>query len=192
MKNKEKIKEFLNNHNGYISTSDFIALGINKALIPTYIKEGIIRKVAFGLFIDNNLIEDEFYILQRKYPSVIYSHFTALNLLKLTTYMPTELDVTVKRKDKVRGNYNVHYITDKYHELGAITINSPYGAPIKVYNAERSICDMLRNKDKKDSELEKKIIKNYFNSKEKDTKLLIEYAKIFNIYDKIVNNKTST
>ena len=63
METKE-LKEFLRKNHGYITTKEFENIGISKTLIPDLIKQEVIRKVAYGIYIDNSLIEDEFYILQ--------------------------------------------------------------------------------------------------------------------------------
>lgn len=185
MEYSEKIKEALEKNNGYITTQELKELGVSKAMIPKYVSLGLIRKVKFGLFMDNNIIEDEFYILEKKYPAVIYSYGTALYFLKLINELPEKIDITIKRKDKVRGDYQVHYIVDKLHSIGVIEVPSMYGNPIKIYNAERCICDILRAPGVLDIELEKKILATYFKSKDKDLKLLLKYAEIFNIYDKV-------
>ena len=44
---------------------------------------------------------------------------------------------------------------------------------------------MLKNQNEYDIELYNKILKNYFNLKNKNLKLLDEYAKIFNVYEKL-------
>ena len=58
---------------------------------------------------------------------------------------------------------------------------------MKVYSAERCICDLLKNKNEVDIELYNKIIKNYFKQSKKDLETLEEYAKIFNIQEKFEN-----
>ena len=45
---------------------------------------------------------------------------------------------------------------------------------------------MVQNQKEYDIELYNKIINKYFNSKEKNIKQLEEYAKIFNVYEKII------
>lgn len=185
MNNNKKITNFLKLNNGYISTSDFSKLGISKSSIPTYIKSGLIRKVKYGLYIDNNLIEDEYYIIQKKYPKAIFSYNTAFYILNLTNRTPYEIDITIKRKERIRGNYKVHYISDSLYHIGIIETLSPCGNPIKVYNAERSICDMLKSETEFDLELQNRILHYYFNQKDQDIDKLIEYAKLFNIYEKV-------
>lgn len=185
MCNKEKIIEFLKNNNGYITTSDFLNMNISKPLIQNYIDEGIIEKVSHGLYMDSKLFKDEYYILQKKYPSAIFSYNTALHILNLTNRAPLEIDITVPREKNVRGNYSVHRVSENYYNIGIIETKSPYGNLVKIYNAERCICDMLRSEDEFDLELQNRILDYYFKSKEKDIDRLLEYAKIFNIYEKV-------
>ena len=185
MNNKEKVIEFLNNNHGYITTAEFLALGINKPLIQKFINEGLIEKVSYGLYMDNSILKDEYYILQKKYPLAIFSYNTALYILNLTNRTPTQIDITVPRDKKVRGNYNIHRVSKKYYNIGIIEAESPNGNPIKIYNAERCICDMLRSEGEFDLELQNRVLDYYFSSKDKNIDLLLEYAEIFNIYEKV-------
>lgn len=185
MNNEEKIKKFLKNNHGYITTSDFLDIGINKPLIKKFVDEGIIEKISHGLYMDVNVFKDEYYILQKKYPAAVFSYNTALFILNLTNRTPNVIDVTVPRGTRVKRDYNVHWVSKNYYEIGIINVISPLGNPIKVYNAERCICDMLRSNDEFDLELQNRILNYYWNSKDKDINLLLEYAKIFNIYDKV-------
>ena len=89
------------------------------------------------------------------------------------------------RNKRVRGNYNIHYVSDKYYDIGIIETISPNGNPVKIYNAERCICDMLRTEGEFDLELQNRVLDYYFHSKDKDLDKLLEYAKIFNIYEKV-------
>ena len=185
MNNEEKIKKFLKNNHGYITTSEFLDIGINKPSIKKFVDEGIIEKISHGLYMDVNIFADEYYILQKKYPSAVFSYNTALFILNLTNRTPNVIDVTVPRGTRVKRDYNVHWVSKNYYEIGIINVISPLGNPIKVYNAERCICDMLRSNDEFDLELQNRILNYYWNSKNKDINLLLEYAKIFNIYDKV-------
>ena len=185
MSNEKKVIEFLNNNHGYITTAEFLALGINKPLIQKFINEGLIEKVSYGLYMANSILKDEYYILQKKYPLAIFSYNTALYILNLTNRTPTQIDITVPRDKKVRGNYNIHRVSKKYYNIGIIEAESPNGNPIKIYNAERCICDMLRTEGEFDLELQNRVLDYYFSSKDKNIDLLLEYAEIFNIYEKV-------
>ena len=98
---KERILEFLKSHNGYISTKDFEKLGVYKMQIPKLIEEGLIRKVAHGLYIDNSLIEDEFFILQKRFSNIVFLFNSAWYLLNLSDRKPYEFDVTTVKNHKI-------------------------------------------------------------------------------------------
>lgn len=184
MTNEDKIKQFLDTNHGYISTSDFLRLNISKPLIKKYVDKGLINKVSHGLYIDGNTLVDDEYVFQKRYPDAIYSYKTALSMLGLIKELPEEIEITVNSKKRVLSNYKVHYISDKYYDIGIIEINNMFNNPIKIYNAERCICDMLKS-DAFDLELQNNILHNYFNSSDKDIDKLLEYSKVFNIYEKV-------
>lgn len=185
MDNELKIKEFLKNNSGYISTSDFLKLNISKPLIKKYLDNGLIKKVAHGLYMDSDLLEDEYYIIQRKYSNVIFSHYTALYLFDFLYIEPTKIDISVERNKRVNGDYNIHYNSDRYFDIGIIEAKTRYGNTVKIYNVERCICDILRNESENNIELQNRVLDNYFASEDKDIKRLLEYSKIFNIYEKV-------
>lgn len=185
MDNELKIKEFLKNNSGYISTSDFLKLNISKPLIKKYLDSGLIRKASHGLYMDSDLLEDEYYIIQRKYSNVIFSHYTALYLLDFLYIEPTKIDISVERNKRVNGDYNIHYNSDRYFDIGITETKTRYGNTVKIYNVERCICDIFRNESENNIELQNNVLDNYFASKDKDIKRLLEYSKIFNIYEKV-------
>lgn len=184
MTNEDKIKQFLNTNHGYISTSDFLRLNISKPLIKKYVAKGLINKVSRGLYIDGNILVDDEYVFQKRYPDAIYSYKTALSILGLIKETQKEVEITVNSKKRVLCNYKVHYVANKYYDIGIIEINNMINNPIKIYNAERCICDMLKSNNF-DLELQNSILHDYFNSSDKDIDKLLEYSKIFNIYDKV-------
>ncbi len=184
MTNEDKIKQFLDANHGYIFTSDFLKLNISKPLIKKYVDKGLINKVSHGLYIDSNTLVDDEYVFQKRYPNAIYSYKTALSMLGLIKELPEEIEITVNSKKRVLSNYKVHYVSDKYYDIGIIEINNMFNNPIKIYNAERCICDMLKSDDF-DLELQNDILHDYFNSSDKNIDKLLEYSKAFNIYEKV-------
>ena len=181
---EKNLIDFLKNNFGYITTKEIEQLGISKISIPELISHGLIRKVARGIYIDSKLIEDEFYILQKRYSNIIFSYNTACYLLGLSDRAPYKLDVTTISHKKIRDELNIHYVSEDKLNIGVISINSPYGNPIKIYNAERCICDIMKNPKEVDMELYNKIINNYFKRENKDLSLLEDYSKLFNVHEK--------
>ncbi len=182
-----KLKNFLKNNYGYIQTKEFEKIGIPKILIPKLIEQGILKKVSYGIYMDNNLIEDELFILQKRFKNIVYSYNTACYLLNLSDRAPYKIDVTTLNHNNINENLNIHYVTEDKFNIGIIEIESPCSNPIKIYNAERCICDILKNPNSVDLEVYNKIINNYFGQKNKNLDVLEEYSKIFNVYEKFEN-----
>lgn len=183
--NIDKLRIYLNDNYGYITSKDLENIGIPRYNIQELVNKNIIRKVFRGIYIDNNLIEDEYYILQLRFCNMIFSYNTACHLLDLSDRVPYIIDVTIPQHKKVKENLNIHYVNKDKLLIGVAEIISPYGNPIKVYNAERCICDLIKNPKSVDIETYNKILRNYFKSNKKDLIRLTEYAKIFNIIDKL-------
>ena len=181
----KELKKFLKNNYGYITTKEFKNLGIPKTSIPELLNQNILRKVAYGIYIDSNLIEDEFYILQKRFSNIIFSYNTACYLLNLSDRLPYKIEVTTINHNNINEDLDIHYVAKEKFDIGITEIESPYSNTIKIYNAERCICDILKNPDSVDLEVYNKIINNYFKQKNKDLSALEEYSKIFNIYDKL-------
>ena len=108
----------------------------------------------------------------------------ACYLLNISDRAPYKIDVTTINHNNINENLDIHYVSkDKFH-IGLIEIESPYSNPIKIYNAERCICDILKNPESVDLEVYNKIINNYFKRRDKNLSLLEEYSKIFNVHEK--------
>ena len=180
----EKLKNFNKKNHGYITTKEIENIGISKTLIPELIKQKVLRKVAYGIYIDNNLIEDEFYILQKRFSNIVFSYNTACYLLNLSDRAPYKIDITTINHNNINEDLNIHYISKDKFDIGIIEIESPYTNPIKIYNAERCICDLLKNPNAVDLEVYNKIVNNYFKQKNKNLTTLEKYSKIFNVHKK--------
>ena len=69
-----------------------------------------------------------------------------------------------------------YYIKPELHQLGVITRKTTLGNEVRCYNAERTICDLLRSRNRLDEETVISGIKNYAASSEKDLDRLATYA----------------
>ena len=116
----KELKKFLKNSYGYITTKEIESIGISKALIPELINQKILRKVAYGIYIDNNLIEDEFYILQKRFSNIVFSYNTACYLMNLSDRAPYKIDVTTINHNNINENLNIYYVSkEKFNTMTA-------------------------------------------------------------------------
>ncbi len=175
--------------NGYLTTKDVTDNNIPRAYLTKLIKENKIERVSRGIYIKKNDLVDEFVILQSKSKNAIYSNTTALYLHGFSNRIPIRYDITINsgyngslQKEK---NVNLFYTKRELIELGVINYKLDSGNIIKVYDLDKTICDIIKNKKKIDAEIFTKAIREYFYSKNKNTLKLYEYAKKMNIYNKV-------
>lgn len=75
----------------------------------------------------------------------------------------------------------IYFIKENLFELGAIRKRTPFGNEVILYNLERTICDILRNRSTLDVQIFQEAMKNYVKRKDKNLYLLLDYAKQFKV-----------
>ncbi|HHX67482.1 MAG TPA: abortive phage infection protein, partial [Gallicola sp.] len=66
--------------------------------------------------------------------------------------------------------------SDDIYELGLTEAETPMGNKVRVYDIERCICDIIRSKNRMDSEFVKHSVREYIKRKDKDLIKLSKYA----------------
>ena len=175
--------------NGYLTTKDVNDNNIPRFYLTKLIKENKIERVSRGVYIKKNELVDEFVILQSKSKNAIYSNTTALYLHGFSNRIPIKYDITINSgyngSLQKEDNVNLFYTKRELLELGVINYKLDSGNIIRVYDLDKTICDIIKNKKKIDAEIFNKAIREYFYSKKKNTLKLYEYAKKMNIYNKV-------
>lgn len=178
---EEKIKELLKQNNGIITTKQIEEIGISRVHIKQFIESGTIERVKKGIYISRDMLEDEFYIFQLKNKNAIFSYNTAMYLFRASERTPDKIDVTVYSGYNVQrfpNNMKVHYVKKDLLNLGVAIVNSPSGFKVKVYNMERTICDILKDRNTGvDKEQTNKFIRNMIVHNQVDLNKIWEYAK---------------
>ncbi len=87
---------------------------------------------------------------------IIFSHDTAMFLNGLSERTLFEHSVTVPcnavLSDVLRADCNCYYIKPELFELGMILKKTTWGNEVKYYDAECTICDLLRSRSHMDEE----------------------------------------
>ena len=175
--------------NGYLTTKDVTANNIPRFYLTKLIKEDKIERVSRGVYSKKNELVDEFVILQSKSKNAIYSNTTALYLHGFSNRIPIKYDITINNGYngtlQKNNDVNLFYTKKELLNLGVINYKLNSGAVVRVYDLDKTICDIIKNKKKIDAEIFNKAIREYFHSKKKNTLKLYEYAKKMNIYNKV-------
>lgn len=188
--NIEIIESIMKMNNGYVTSKELDNYGIHRMYLNTMWKKGIVEKVTKGIYIDSSKIEDYYYVFNLSMPKTIYSHMTALYFHGLSIKAPNDkYDITVRKNynNKHLKNHNVFYVPDDIYELGLTDAETPMGNKVRVYDAERCICDIIKSKNRMDSELVKYSIRAYIKRKDKDLIKLSKYADKMGIKSEVMN-----
>lgn len=189
MNNYEKILEIIKKNKGYITTNELTNNKIAKIYLTNMLKKGIIKRIKRGYYGLISYIEDNFYKIYSKSKSVRFSLNTALYLNNLTDRTPLVYNITLPQGYsgalQKEDNVIITYVKKELLDLGVEEVLSPFGMKIKVYNSERTICDIIKYKNKMDAEIFAKSLNIYINSNTKNLNRLIEYSKIMNIEKKV-------
>jgi predicted transcriptional regulator of viral defense system len=151
-------------------------------------QSGEIERVGHGVYMDPNKLEDEYLLTQYRCKKGIFSHETALYFHELADRTPFQMMLTIPsgyntRLLKEKEKCKFFYIAAELHSIGEITMSTPFGNKIQVYNKERTICDCLKKKEQLDGDLVTEAVKQYLKTPGSDYAKLLKYAGIFNIKD---------
>lgn len=189
MDNYEKILNIMRKNGGCITTKELNPNNINRYFLTKMIEKKQINRISRGYYGLVNYNVDEYYKIISMSEKAVFSMNTALYLHNLSDRTPLIFDITVPyyyggslRKNK---NVNLYFVNTSILDLGRIEIISPFGMKIKVYDKERTLCDIVKNRNHMDIEIFSKAIKKYINSDDKNLNKLMKYAKKLKIENKI-------
>lgn len=187
----ERIREIIKSQNGSLYTSDLSKLGIPRTYLSILLKRGEIQKVSRAVYASPYSIVDEMANIQTRFKAAIFSHETALYFLGLTDRTPLNYSVTVPSSYNATSlkasGAKVYFIKSELYLLGAITVNSPHGNDLCTFNLERTICDVIRNRNQMDVQFVNEALKKYIKHKDRNIDQLYYFAEKFRV-QKIIRN----
>lgn len=190
MDNYVKILDYAKSNNGYITNKEAENLGVNSTFLSNLVNDKKIERVGNGIYKLPNYPIDDFYILSKSSNRMCFSHATALYLHNMSDRIPLVYDITVpyNYNGNLLNNKNVtlRYVKDDIFPIGMIDIKTINDLTVKCYDLERTICDIIRDKNHMDKEIYSKALKEYAKNKNKDILKLIKYAQKLNVEDQVV------
>jgi len=159
--------------------------------IQRMLDEGLIEKVKRGYY---HWIEDygtsEVVLINSLFPDAVFCMETALFFYKYSDRNPAEWNITVdKNTSRQRTNIDYPFIKAYRVEPALLNLGETDGiiefTKVRIYDRDRTICDVLRNMSKMDKEIFNKAIQRYVNDPQKNIPNLMEYAKALRVQKKV-------
>ena len=168
-------------HGGIIETKIAAQHGISKAMLSKLCKNGKIHRITKGQYILSDDLQDELLSISKRSPRIVFSHETALYLHGISDRTPFEHTITAPSghipSAVLKAECKVYYIKPELFDLGKITLRTPAGNNVPVYDLERTICDVIRSRNKLGTETFLAALKLYATNPKKDLNKLNSYAK---------------
>lgn len=186
----DKLEEYIKEK--YVITNKEIKkLGYGRQSLAELTKKNKIERLRPGVYQVKGEVVDDFAYISSNSNRIVFSYNTALYLYNLSDRTPNTFHISVpqgynashiKRRNK---NIVVHYIKKEWHEIGKTEIKSPQGNTIPVYDLERTICDIIIDREKIDKQIFSDAITRYFKLKNNNLRRLIQYSRIFKIEEEV-------
>ena len=175
--------------NGYIRLVDAQNEGVSKHSVWDYVRKNEMEKIAPGIYISPDAWEDRLYSIQLRNRKIVFSHETALYIHNLSDREPFSPVITVGRgynaKHLKDNGIVVHTVRQEWLELGLTKAQTFTGNTVRIYDKERCICDIIKNKNRMDIQVFQMALRSYFSGSDKNIHKLMEYARIMGISDKV-------
>ena len=182
----EKIRQIAAKNSGFIETGTVVAEGIRKEVLKRLLELGELERISRGRYVLSGSIVDDYKILRMRCKSCIFSHTTALYLLGLSDRAPSQYHMTVAQGSNVTyltreyDDLVFHYVKPSLIKLGLTSVKSPFGNTLRSYDSERTICDLLKEKDRFDIQIVSNAFKSYFRGRQ-DISKLSKYSRLLGV-----------
>jgi len=190
MNDHDMIKTMIQNNNGFITSAQITEAGLQRRVLSELADANIVCRVARGVYALPETWEDEMYFLQYRFAKGIFSNGTALYLHGLTDRTPLTYTLTFPHgynATRLKAvNAKAKFVTPETYDMGIVEKPSPFGNPLRVYDVERTLCDIVKGNNSFDIQLVNQAMKAYAESKEKDIEKLISYAERLRVKPKIL------
>lgn len=177
-----------NSPSGTITTKQVTESGVHRGVLQELVEAGDLYRYGRGIYVRSDAWEDEFYLLQCKYGRGIYSHDTALYLLGYSDRTPAKYTMTFPKgynaPSMKQENIIIKRVVPDNYSFGIVEMKSPCGNPVRIYDLERTLCDIVRGGGS-DIQIVNDAMKRYAASRGKNIHKLMKYAKQLRVEPKI-------
>ncbi len=188
---KKNIESTFKKYNFMMTTAQLKDEGFYHADIVNYLNEGVIEKVKRGYYYYlQNDSGSEILIINKLFPDAVLCMETALFYYGYTDRNPSEWNFAIdKMVSKGRTEIDYPFITAYRVESSILALGESEGTidreRVRIYDIDRTICDVLRSVNKVDKEIFNKAIQRYVIDDQKNIPNLMKYAKKLRVQKKV-------
>ena len=187
----KKLRNIFHQHNFVMTTAELHMFKLSYDDIQHLIEEGLIEKIKRGYYL---WIEDfdgsEIMIINRIFPDAVLCMDTALFYYGYSDRNPAEWNISIdKNISRQRTKIDYPFIKAYRVEPTILTIGETKGKidsnEVRIYDRDRTICDVLRNMNKMDKEIFNKAVQGYVKDPKKNIPNLMQYSKELRVQKRV-------
>ncbi|MDO4178539.1 MAG: abortive phage infection protein [Phascolarctobacterium sp.] len=179
------IEEIIRRDNGILEIKKAIIEGFTKDKIYTFIRLNNLEKTGHGIYVLPESWVDECYMLHLRCPHAVFSHDEALYYHGLIDREPVQHTVTVYTGYNTNrlsaDGIKVYTVRRDLVEVGKKIVRNDFQNQIPMYDLERTVVDLIRNRNNFEIQDFQTALRNYTVRYDKDLNLLMSYAKLFRV-----------
>lgn len=190
-KELEFLRKLFSQHNYVMTTAELTASQLYYKDIKLLLDEGLIERVRRGYYYwIENFGGSEVAIINRLFPDAVLCMETALFYYRYSDRNPAEWNFAIdKNVSKLRTKIDYPFIRAYRVEPTLVTLGESTGEidhmAVRIYDRDRTICDVLRNRNKMDREIFNKAIQGYVKDTKKNIPNLMQYAKVLRVQRRV-------
>jgi predicted transcriptional regulator of viral defense system len=182
----KKIVKYIEKNGGFARMKDLREEGFQTRDISVLVKEGVIEKVKPGIYrlADYGFFEDKNVSLLsvcNAIPNAVICLISALDYYELTLFNPSEIYYAIPNSERVKKiDYppvKPFFFRDRFYSSGIEHVKTKYGE-IRIYNKEKTVCDIFRYRNKLGEDAAYEALKNYLKLKDANLLKLKKYSEI--------------
>lgn len=177
--------------NSIITNKEAENLGYSRHVLSDLNNKRVLERLRPGVYQVRGEIVDDFLLISSNSMRMVFSYQTALYLHDLSDRTPNIFHISVPQGynashiKKRYENLQLHYVKKDLFEIGLTKVETPMGSLVPAYDRERTICDIIIDREKIDRQIFTDGIRKYFNSSNKDLRKLIKYSRLFKIEEDV-------
>ena len=185
------VRKIFSEHDYIMTTAQLDSYRIYYADIQQLLNEGYIEKIKRGYYHwAETYGEQEVKIINRLFPDAVLCMETALFFYQYSDRNPAEWNITIdKNVSRSRTNIDYPFVKAYRVEPDLVPLGETKGSinfvDVRIYDRDRTICDVLRNMNKMDKEIFNKAIQGYVKYQKKNIPNLMEYAKVLRLQKRV-------
>ncbi len=180
MKWTKELDTLVMENNGYLLTADAVTRGIPRSYISRYATKNGFERMAHGVYASADAWPDYEYVIGLRNKEVIFSHESALAMHGLMEREAPGIIITVNRTYNAthlrKLGCRVYTTKPDLYTLGLIEGTTFFGNRVRLYDVERTICDIIRSKKNIQMQTYQNAIQEYMAYPGKNLQKLLEYA----------------